>query len=56
MESLEHILNSYNSSDINELSTETLEVWSSACLDETISYYTDCNSALLQSKEKEDKN
>lgn len=50
MESLEYILNSYDLSDINELSVETLESWSSTCLDETINYYIDCNSALSQSK------
>lgn len=50
MESLEDMLNSHNSSDVNELSIETLEGWSSTCLDETISYYIDCNSALLQNK------
>ena len=53
MESLEYMLNSYDSSDINELSIATLEGWSSTCLDETINYYIDCNSVLLQNKQQE---
>lgn len=50
MESLEYVLNSYDSSNINELSIETIESWSSECLDETINYYIDCNSTILQNQ------
>nr|YP_009296217.1 hypothetical protein Sebd_065 [Sebdenia flabellata]AOM65152.1 hypothetical protein Sebd_065 [Sebdenia flabellata] len=50
MESLENIFNSYDEFDMNELDAETPVGWSSICLDQTISYYIDCNS--LSQKEK----
>nr|YP_009257512.1 hypothetical protein [Coeloseira compressa]ANH09595.1 hypothetical protein [Coeloseira compressa] len=53
MESLEYMLHSYDSADLNELSLETLEGWSSTCLNETINYYIDCNSILLENKKQE---
>nr|YP_009295806.1 hypothetical protein Schim_060 [Schimmelmannia schousboei]AOM64741.1 hypothetical protein Schim_060 [Schimmelmannia schousboei] len=54
MQSLENVFNTYDLSDMYELSGETPIGWSSTCLDQTISYYIDCNTTITQYKEKEE--
>nr|QCI09153.1 hypothetical protein [Inkyuleea mariana] len=58
MEFLEYVFNAYDLSDVNELSGETPIGWSSACLDQTISYYIDCNTTISNNyhKEQDEKN
>ena len=40
-----------NKLEINELAMQTPIGWSSACLDQTISYYIDCNSTNITEEE-----
>nr|YP_009396995.1 hypothetical protein [Spyridia filamentosa]ARW66181.1 hypothetical protein [Spyridia filamentosa] len=42
-------INDFN--DINEVSVDIETGWSSACLDETIDYYINCNASITQNKE-----
>nr|BCB92373.1 hypothetical protein [Grateloupia asiatica] len=51
MESLEHVFDTNDSSNIYELSTETPVGWSSICLDQTINYYIDYNSTHVEDNE-----
>nr|YP_009296009.1 hypothetical protein Schiz_061 [Schizymenia dubyi]AOM64944.1 hypothetical protein Schiz_061 [Schizymenia dubyi] len=54
MESLEYIFTTYDASDISELAEETPVGWSSTCLDQTISYYIDCNSMIAKNNEEKE--
>nr|YP_009509254.1 hypothetical protein [Gracilaria vermiculophylla]AXI96904.1 hypothetical protein [Gracilaria vermiculophylla]WDZ68043.1 hypothetical protein [Gracilaria vermiculophylla] len=44
MESLQFVSNVNNDLNIDDLLLETPIGWSSTCFDETIHYYTECNS------------
>ena len=51
MEPLENINNNDHNLEIGELSSQTPVGWSSVCLDQTISYYIDCNTVNIETEE-----
>ena len=54
MESINFINNFDNIQENNSLENEALIGWSATCLDETISYYVDCNcTEMSQDDSKE---
>nr|YP_010986414.1 hypothetical protein UYL67_pgp006 [Pachymeniopsis lanceolata]WOL37332.1 hypothetical protein [Pachymeniopsis lanceolata] len=53
MESLEYVFDTNDLSNIYELSTETPVGWSSICLDQTINYYIEYNSAHVEDDKTE---
>nr|UAT97901.1 hypothetical protein Ahn.fas.Kor.pt_241 [Ahnfeltia fastigiata] len=53
MQSSEYITASSDLYNIDELASETLVGWSSECLDQTISYYLDCNNFNMKAKNEE---
>jgi hypothetical protein len=54
MESLNFINNLDEIKEDNKLSNETLIGWSATCLDQTISYYLDCNCKKMNLPETEE--